>query len=197
GLDCFVASLLAMTTAGLLPRLHKAHAHPGRRCGGFAGEPLSAGPGAKTLVVFVRPRALHIAMRAPAVLIFGSGKLGAAALLRPAGKAFREIRRLAVAERGEDIAAAHLIAEEMRRGRHHRRVRWFCRHPVDTGEMKTADAARLVAAGAGDVVEAARKARDRADVLQGDAVLCGLLQRVHDIVLGEDGFAALARNEAV
>src|ERR1700730_5763979 len=107
-----------MTRFGPSARLHKAHAHPRCRRSGFAGEPFGAGPGAEALVVVVRPRALHIAMRAPAVLIFGAGKLGAAALLRPAGKALREIRRLAVAKRGEDIAATHLIAEEMRRGRH-------------------------------------------------------------------------------
>ena len=43
-----------------------------------------------------------IAMRAPTVVIFGSGEFGAAAQLRAAGKPARVIRRPAVAQRGRE-----------------------------------------------------------------------------------------------
>ena len=58
----------------------------------------------------------------------------------------------------------------MRRRRHHGRIGGFCRHPVDAGKMKAADAAGLMAARTGHVVEPPLKAGDRADVLQLDAV---------------------------
>src|SRR5689334_2286426 len=82
----------------------------------------------------------------------------------------------------------------MRRGRHHSRIGGLCRHPVDAGEMKAADAARLVAACAGHVVEPALEAAGRADVLQLDAVRGYLLQGRDDVSLTERG--ALALHEA-
>ena len=51
--------------------------------------------------------------------------------------------------------------------------------------MKAADAAGLVAARAGDVVEPALEAGDRADILQRHAALGGLLQRRDDVVFAE------------
>ena len=50
--------------------------------------------------------ALAIAMRAPAVVIFGPGEFAAAAQLRPAGKAPRVVRSFAVAHRCQNGAAA-------------------------------------------------------------------------------------------
>src|ERR1700733_5788361 len=107
-----------------------------------------------------------IAMRAPAVAIFGSGEFRTAAQLRPAGKAARVIRAFAVARRGRDIAAPDRVAEETGRGGHHGRVVGLGRHPVDAGEVKAADAAGLMAARAGHTVETALKARVRACILQ-------------------------------
>ena len=46
-------------------------------------------------------------MRAPTVVIFGSGEFGAAAQLRAAGKPARVIRGPAVAHGGENIAVEH------------------------------------------------------------------------------------------
>src|ERR1041384_3674357 len=100
-------------------------------------------------------------MRAPAVFIGSAGEFTAAARLRAVGKAARKIRLPALAQRGKDIAAPWLIAEEMRRARPPRRMRGLLRHPVDAGKMKAAYAAGLVTAGAGDVVEPALKACNR------------------------------------
>src|SRR5687768_9935917 len=101
-------------------------------------------------------------MRAPAVVIIGAGKFGAAAQLRTAGEPARVIRRPAVAQAYENIAAADLVTEEMRRRRHHGRIRRLVRHPVDAGEVKAADAPRLVAAGTSHVVEPPFEPRRRA-----------------------------------
>ena len=49
------------------------------------------------VLVLTGTGALHIAVRTPAILIFGAGELGAAAQLRPAGKAARKVRGPAVA----------------------------------------------------------------------------------------------------
>src|SRR5512143_2375492 len=114
---------------------------------------------------------LDIAVRAPAVLVFGSGEFRTAAQLRPACEAARVIRLPAIAQRGENVAAADLVAEEMRRRRNDGGIVGLGRHPVDAGEMKTADAAGLMAAAAADVVEPALEARHRADVLQRDAAV--------------------------
>ena len=136
-------------------------------------------------------------MRAPAVVIFGAGKFGAAAQLRAAGKAAGIIGRPAVAQRGEDIAAADLVAEEMRRGRHDGRIGRLCRHPVDARKMEAADAAGLVAARAGDVVQPPLKARDRADVLQLRAVVRRLLQRGDDVASLNTGSARPAPSPCI
>ena len=137
-----------------------------------------------------------IAMRAPAVAVFGAGEFRAAAQLRPAGKALGIIRRPAIPQRGKDVAAADLIAEEMRRSRHHGGVGGLCRHPVDAREMKAADAAGLVAAGAGDVVEPALEAADRADVLQRRAVARPPSQRGDDVGSRQRRDCALALHQA-
>src|SRR5262245_11721164 len=105
-------------------------------------------------------------MRAPAVLILRSCQFRAAARLRPAGKAACEVRTFAVAKRGEDVAAADLVAEEMRRGRHDCGIGRLFRRPVDARKMEAADPAGLVTAGAGDVVQPALEARNRADVFE-------------------------------
>src|SRR5436305_8720333 len=114
--------LSAIAQFEFLAAFHETHAHPRRRARPLAREALGAGPGTEAAIVFGGVGVLQIAMRAPAVLIFGAGKLGAAAQLRTAGEAARIIRTPSIAQRGKDIAAADLIAEEMRRRRHHRRV---------------------------------------------------------------------------
>src|SRR6185437_3519779 len=93
--------------------LHKAHAHPCGVASGLAGQPFGAGPAYKALVVIAGFGVLGIAMRTPAVLIFGAGELRAAAQLRTAGKAAREIGLLPLVEGRDDVTAAHLVAEEM------------------------------------------------------------------------------------
>ena len=80
-------------------------------------------------------------------------------------------------ERGQDVATADLVADKMRRGRNDGGVRRLVRQPVHARKMEAADAARLMAAGAGDIVEAALEARDRTDVFKPDAALGGFLQR--------------------
>ena len=100
---------------------------------------------------------------------------------------------------GEDVAAANLVAEEMRRGRHDGGIGRLGRHPVDAGKMEAADAAGLVTAGAGHVVEAALEARDRADVLQFHAALRAAFSSARDdVVLAEQRIfaAVLARDQA-
>src|SRR5215470_6066044 len=62
--------------------------------------------------------------------------------------------------------------------------------------MEAADAARLVAAGTGDVVEPPLEAAERADVLQGGSIARRLLQRGDDIALAEHGVAPLTFAEA-
>src|SRR6202023_2233069 len=115
----------------------------------------------KAPVVVARFRMRHIAMRAPAILVFSAGKLRAATNLRTAGKAAREVRLLALGKGGDDVAAAHLVAEEMRRGRHDGGIGRLCRHPVDPGEMEAADAAGLVTPRTAHIVEPALEAADR------------------------------------
>ena len=61
--------------------------------------------------------------------------------------------------------------------------------------MKAADAARLVAAGTGHVVEPALEPGRRADVLQLHATFHRLLQRRHDVGLAEHGALALHQPE--
>src|ERR1700689_5248187 len=104
-------------------------------------------------------------MPPPALLILGPRQFRAAAQLRTAGEAARIVRWFAVAQRGEHVAAADLVAEEMRRGRHHDRIVRFGRHPVDAGKMEAADTAGLMAARAGDVVEPALEPSARTVVL--------------------------------
>src|SRR5258705_8765065 len=96
----------------------KAHSHSRGLACDLARQPLGAGPRLKTPVVVGGIWALHVAMRAPAVVVFGAGEFGAAAQLRAVGKPARIIRGCAVAQRGQNIAAADLVAEEMRRRRH-------------------------------------------------------------------------------
>ena len=100
----------------------KAHPHRVAWPSDLTRQPFGAGPRPEALVVVGGVGVLEVAMRAPAVLIFGAGKFGAAARLRAAGEAARKIRAFAVAKRGQDIAAADLVAEEMRRGRHDDRI---------------------------------------------------------------------------
>src|SRR5258708_23281834 len=156
--------------------LDETHAHSRRLALGLALQPLGAVPRLKTAVVIGGDWVLDITMRAPAVLVFGAGEFGIAAQLRSAREAAGKIRVLAVAECTQNIAAADLIAEEMRRCWYDDCIGRFCRHPVDTGEMKAADATGLVAARAGDVVEPALQACHRADILQRDAAVSRFLQ---------------------
>src|SRR5262245_50115374 len=115
--------------------LHKAHAHARGRIGSLADEPPGAGPGQKTPVIAAASAGRAIAMCAPAIAVFRAGKFLRTAQLRPAGKALGIIRRPAIPQRGKDVAAAGLIAEEMRRGRHHRGIGRLGRHPVDARKM--------------------------------------------------------------
>src|SRR5450432_249656 len=146
----------------LLAAFDEAHPHASRLAHDLACEPLGAAPRPKTPVVVGGIGAPDITMCTPAVIVFGSDEFRAAAQLRPACKAARKIRILAVAQRGQDIAAADLVAKEMRRRRHDSRIVGFCGYPVDAGEMKAADAAGLVTARAGHVVKAALKTPERA-----------------------------------
>src|SRR5579864_2496770 len=125
-------------------------------------------------------------MRAPAVLIFGADEFVGAAKLRPLGKSAAVIHRFAVADRYQNIAAANLVAEEMRRGRHDGGVGRMRPQPVDAGKMKAADAAGLMAPGAADVVEPTLETCSRADVLQLEVALGGFLQGADNIVIGEE-----------
>src|SRR6266436_8681474 len=159
----------------------KTHPHSRGLACDLARQPLDAGPRPKTSVVVGGVWPLHITMRAPAVVVFGAGQFGAAAQLRAAGKPPRVIRGPAVAQCGENIAAADLVAEEMRRRRHDRRIGRPGRHPVDAGEMKAADTAGLMASRAGHVVEPALKACKRANVLRRGPAFGCLLQRRDDV----------------
>src|ERR1700681_2172054 len=91
-------------------------AHPDARgfVDGLTGEALGAGPRFETPVI-VGIGVLDIAMRAPTILVFGTCEVRTAAQLLTAGKAAGVIRMLAVAQRSENVAAADLVAEEMRR----------------------------------------------------------------------------------
>src|SRR5204863_3915040 len=91
-----------------------------------------------------------------------------------------------------DVAAADLVAEELRRRRHHARVGRLRRHPVDAGEMKAADAAGLVAARTGDVVQSTLEAGYRANVLQLHAVFRRLFQRANNVIFAEYGISYCA-----
>ena len=124
----------------------EAHAHARGFASDLAGEALRAGPIGKTPLIFARFRRLPITMRAPTVTIGGAGEFVAAAQLRAAGKSLGIVSRPAVSQRGKNIATADLVAEEMRRGRHHGRVGGFGCHPVDARKMEAADAAGLVTA---------------------------------------------------
>src|ERR1700733_1674270 len=75
---------------------HKAHPHPRGIADGLAGESLGAGPRQEAGVVVGAFRLLLIAMRAPAVVIFGAGEFRAAAQLRTIRKSAGIIRRRAV-----------------------------------------------------------------------------------------------------
>src|ERR1700712_5511681 len=145
----------------ILTAFDEAHAHARGLAGGLADEAFGATPGTEAAVVIGGLWASGIAMRTPAVALLGAGKFRNPARLRAAGEAAGIVRRPAVTQRGQNIATAKLVAKEMRRRRHHGRVRRFCRHPVDPGEMESADAAGLVAAGTGDVVEPTLEAADR------------------------------------
>src|SRR5258708_28877320 len=95
--------------------LAETHAHSRRLALGLAHQPLGAGPRLKTAVVIGGDWVLDITMRAPAVLVFGAGEFGIAAQLRSAREAPGKIRGLAVPECSQNISAADLIAEKMRR----------------------------------------------------------------------------------
>jgi len=112
-------SLICPAQRNLLAISDEAHPHSRSVSDHLTCEPLGAGPRLETPVIVGGIGLLLIAMRAPAVLIFGSGEFRAAAQLRAAGKSPGVIRTPAVAQRGENIAAADLVAEEMRRRRHH------------------------------------------------------------------------------
>src|ERR1017187_6226767 len=174
-------SLICPAERYLLAISDEAHSHSRSLADHLTCEPLGAGPRLETPVIVGGASVLLIALRAPAVLVFGSGEFGAAAQLRSAGKSAGVIRVPAVAHRGENIAAADLVAKEMRRRRHHSGIVGLGRHPVDAGEMKAADAAGLMAARTGHVVEPALKACDRADILQRHAAFRCLLQGRDDI----------------
>src|ERR1700712_1546038 len=103
----------------ILTAFDEAHAHARGLAGGLADEAFGATPGTKAAVVIGSLWASGIAMRAPAVAIFGAGKFGTPARLRAAGEAAGIVRRPAVAQRGQNIATADLVAEKMRRRRHH------------------------------------------------------------------------------
>src|ERR1700722_16151299 len=152
------------------------HAHARGLAHDLTGEPLGAIPRHKTAVV-VGGLVAAFGVQAEAMR-----PASPAAQLRPLGKAAAIVDWFAVADFGENFAAANLVAKEMRRGRHDQRVGRVCRHPVDAGEMKSTDAAGLVASGAGDVVKPTLKARDRANVLQSNTARGRLLQRRHDII---------------
>src|SRR4029078_12934919 len=69
------------------------------------------------------------------------------------------------------------------------------RHPVDAGKMKAADAARLVAAGTGHIVEPAFETCRRADVLHVHATFRCSPERSHDVCLAEHSALALHQPE--
>src|ERR1700722_13956034 len=98
---------------------HEAHPDPRRLADRLACQSLGAGPRCEALVVVGGIGVLQVAMRAPAVLVFASREFRTAAQLRAAGEAAGIIRAPAVAQGGENVAAADLVAEEMRRRRHH------------------------------------------------------------------------------
>src|ERR1700694_1790264 len=102
-----------------LTAFDEAHAHARGLAGGLAGEALGAAPGTEAAVVVGGLRASDVAMRTPAVAIFGADEFRTSARLRAAGEAPGIVRRPSVAQRGKNIAAADLVAEEMRRRRHH------------------------------------------------------------------------------
>src|SRR4029079_1878955 len=189
-------NLAAAGKGGFLAGFDETHAHARGLAGDLAGQPLGAGPGAETRVIVGGRFAGSITMRAPAVAIFGSRQFRAAAQLRAAGKSTRIVRSLAISHRGEDVAAAKLVAEKMRRRRHDRRIRGLFRHPVDAGEMKAADAAGLVAAGTSHVVRRRSKAASGADILQSYAIGGGLLQCGDDVALGKSLLGALTLHQA-
>src|SRR4051812_36775112 len=135
-----------------LARRDEAHAEP-RRGPGLTGQVRGAGPGRKALVVGRSLSAARIAMAAPAVIVDGAGELIAAAQLRATGEAAREIRCAAFADGGEDVAPAPLVAEEVRRPRHHDRVGRFPRHRVDPRKMEAAYAAGLMTTAAARIVQ--------------------------------------------
>src|SRR5712672_233563 len=185
----------AGTRSNFLTTLDETHTHA-IFAGHLARKPFGASPQAETWVVIGDFRVLPITMRAPAVAVFGAGEFRAAAQLRAAGKAAGKIRPLAVSQRGKDVAAANLVTEEKRRCRNGCRIGGLCRHPVDSREMKAADAARLMAARTGDIVQAALEAADRTDVLQRHAVARRLPQGRDDIILLEERSSALTFRQA-
>src|SRR5437879_3413642 len=103
-----------------LAAFDETHAHARGFAGDLTGQSFGAGPGAKTRVVAGGRFPWDIAMRAPAVIVFGSRQFRAAAQLRAAGKSAGIVRWLAISRCGEDIAAADQVAEEVRRSRHDR-----------------------------------------------------------------------------
>src|SRR3954469_15574293 len=144
-----------------LTAFNEAHAHARGLAGALAGQPLGAAPGTEAAVVVGGLGVSDITMCAPAVAVFGAGEFRATTQLRAAGEAARIVRRPAVAQRGENIAASRLVAEEVRRRRHHCRIRRFGRHPIDAGKVETTDAAGLVTTGTGNVVQPAFKTSNR------------------------------------
>src|SRR5205814_7975418 len=125
------------SSQALFPGLpDEAHPHPRGLAWRLTGEPFGAGPRDEAFVVAGGVGTRGITMRAPAVFIFGSGQLSAAAGLRSAGETAGIVRAPAVAHGREDVAAPDLVAKEMRRCRHHDRIGRFRRHPIHTREME-------------------------------------------------------------
>src|ERR1700722_3969050 len=81
-----------------LSTFNEAHSHSRGIADGLARQPLGAGPRPETAVVVGGIGLLTIAMRAPAIVIFGPCQFGAAAQLRAVGKSTGVIRRPAVAQ---------------------------------------------------------------------------------------------------
>src|SRR4029079_18463268 len=68
--------------------------------------------------------------------------------------------------------------------------------PAPPGKMKPADAARLMASCAGDVVEPLLESRNRTDILRAHAASRSLLERGEDVSFAEQRSGALARHQA-
>src|ERR1700755_1970721 len=79
---------LSSLSIGELRSFDETHAHARVLVGRLANQPLGAAPGQETRIVGGFSADLAIAMRAPAIVIFGGSQLLGAAQLRAAGKTF-------------------------------------------------------------------------------------------------------------